>query len=104
MNAKHAVLAIDKVTYVLELSGLGFIRTDSVTKAENLNKMAKCVPAQCLINNKTPEAKLHLSVNFSMEYLILSIKSDTSGHRLHYGNNINNNKNAYDSSVSHKMY
>jgi hypothetical protein len=63
MNSKHAVLAIDKVTYFLELSGLHFIRTDSATKAQNFNKMATCVPAQCLINFKAPEAKLHLSVN-----------------------------------------
>jgi hypothetical protein len=64
MNSKHAVIAIDKVTYFLELSGLRFIRTDSVAKAENFNKIATCVSAQCLISSKTPEAKLYLSVNF----------------------------------------
>ena len=60
MNSKHAVLAINKVTYFSEIPGLRFIRTDSVTKAENFNKIATCVPAQCLVNSKTLEAKLHL--------------------------------------------
>ena len=64
MNSNHAVLAIDKVTYFLEPSGLSFIGTDRVRETENLNKLANCDPAQCLINSKAPEAKLHLSVKF----------------------------------------
>lgn len=63
MNLKHTERPIDRVTHFLELSGLRFIPTDSVTKAENFNKMATCVLAQCLINSKTPGAKMHLSVN-----------------------------------------
>jgi hypothetical protein len=104
INSKPAGLAINKVTYFSEIPGLRFIRTGSVTKAENFNKTATCVPAQCLVISKTPEAKLHLSVNFfSIESLIFSIKCDISVHRVHYENNINNNNNAYDSSVSCKM-
>jgi hypothetical protein len=37
-------LAIDKVPYILELAWLRFIRTDSVTEAENLKKKKQRMP------------------------------------------------------------